>query len=98
MTCRIANEFGANIDMSGQPEYDEKVYQMVFKKILKNRHFVPLIIDEIYSVPEQSEDVLHGLPSRKASEQEANYYGELVRHFYSDLQEMDELVAQWYLT
>ena len=40
------NEFGRNIPMDGQPPYDPEVYEFVFAKILKYRHFVPLQIAE----------------------------------------------------
>jgi len=53
MTCGIANKFGKEIDMSGQPEYSPEVYEFVFAEILKRRNFKPLIIDEIFKVPDQ---------------------------------------------
>ena len=97
MTCGIANEFGRDIDMAGQPPYSPEVYEFVFGQILKHRHFVPLIIDEVYDVPEQDEDSLHADDSVKADPQTADHYGKLIIENYSETQ-IDKIVDNWYNT
>ena len=97
MTCGIANKFGMDIDMSGQPPYSPGIYEYVFAEILKHRHFEPLIIDEIFQVPEQDESELHSLESLKADQKEALLYAERVKENYTDKQ-IDDIVQRWYLT
>jgi len=97
MTCGIAVEFGKEIDMDGQPPYDPEIYSFVFSEILKHRHFVPLIIDEVFSLPEMDESMLHDNESLKADPETAAFYAELVNTFYSE-QEIEEIVSNWYLT
>lgn len=97
MTCGIANEFGKDINMEGQPDYDPEIYEYVFSEILKHRNFVPLFIDEVFNVPEMSEAELHNDTSLKADEEAANYYADMVRDIYST-EQIDEIVGQWYLT
>ncbi|MBT8231998.1 MAG: hypothetical protein HKO66_14320 [Saprospiraceae bacterium] len=97
MTCGIANEFGMDIDMSGQPSYSPGIYEYVFSEILKHRHFVPLIIDEVFEVPEQDEDALHISDSLKANDEQANYYADLIDSEYGD-EEINSIVEKWYLT
>ena len=97
MTCGIANEFGKNIDMSGQPPYDSAIYKFVFAEILKHRNFVPLIIDEVFDVPPEGEDALHNDDSKKADVETANHYGTMIRDTYTDIQ-IDEIVSNWYIS
>lgn len=97
MTCGIANEFGKNIDMSGQPPYSAEIYEYVFGKILKHRNFVPLIIDEVYEVPEQDESSLHADDSIQADAETADHYGKLIIENYSECQ-INEIVDNWYNT
>lgn len=97
MTCGIANEFGKDISMEGQPEYDPEIYEFVFSEILKHRNFVPLWIDEIFSIPETKEDSLHAGDSLKADEKTAQYYCEMVKDIYSH-EQIDDIVSKWYLT
>lgn len=97
-TCEIANEFGHNIDLNTQPPYDPEVYEFVFGKILKHRQFIPLHIDEIYTIPEQSEDALHSTISLKADEETANRYGQFIMELYPETSEIDAIVDDWYLS
>jgi len=52
--------------MDGQPPYDPEVYEFVFAKILKHRHFIPLHIDEIFKVNIADEHDLHNTGSLAA--------------------------------
>jgi len=97
MTCGIANEFGRSIDMDGQPPYDPEIYEFVFSEILKHRNFVPLLIDEVFTLPEMDESELHDSESLKANEETAIYYADLISELYDD-NTIDEIVAKWYLT
>lgn len=97
MTCRIANEFGKEIDLSGQPNYSDEVYQFVFSKILKHRNFVPLIIDEVFDVPADDESSLHAADSLKADAETADHYGQMIIDNYSE-ERIDEIVSSWYKT
>ncbi len=97
MTCGIANEFGKDIDMSGQPPYSAKVYEYVFSNILKHRNFVPLIIDEVYEVPTEDESTLHKADSIQADEETANHYGKMIVEHYTE-EQIDNIVSQWYLS
>lgn len=97
-TCEIANEFGTNVDLSGQPDYDDKIYEFVFSTILKHRQFVPLRVDEVFEMPEGGEEELHSLPSLIADQETADYYGRIVRNLYPSTDEIDQLVETWYQT
>ena len=98
MICGIANEFGRNIPMDGQPPYDPEIYDFVFGKILQHRHFTPLHIEEIYRVSIEKEADLHNTGSLAADDQTANQYAEMVAAEYPDLAELDRVVEGWYLT
>ena len=97
MTCGIANEFGMDIDMEGQPPYSAGIYEYVFAEILKHRNFIPLIIDEIFKVPEQDESELHNDGGLKADKETALKYAATVKNEYSD-ERIDNIVSKWYLT
>jgi len=97
MTCGIANEFGKDINMEGQPEYDPEIYEFVFSEILKHRNFVPLLIDEVFQIPVINESEFHNDNSLKADAEAAKYYANMVKDVYSDDQ-IDEMVNRWYLT
>lgn len=98
MVCGIANEFGKNISMEGQPPYDPEVYEFVFKKILQHRHFTPLHIDEIYKVNIENEADLHNTGSLAATDATANEYAAKLRRQYPQMAEIDAIVNRWYLT
>jgi len=98
MVCGIANEFGRNISMEGQPPYDPEVYEFVFKKILQHRHFTPLHIDEIYKVNIENEADLHNTGSLAADDATANEYAAKLRQQYPQMAEIDTIVNRWYLT
>lgn len=95
MICGIANEFGQNIDMAGQPEYDHEIYKFVFGQILKNRHYKPLVIDEIFQTNEQNETELHSIKSEVASKEDAEKIVKQIIEQYDD-QTIDEIVGSWY--
>lgn len=97
MTCGIANEFGMDIDMKGQPPYSAGIYEFVFGEILKHRNFLPLIIDEVFEVPEQDESELHNDGSLKANEEVSIQFAKRVKDEYSN-SEIDNIVNRWYLT
>lgn len=97
MTCGIANEFGMDIDLSEQPPYSPGIYEFVFGEILKHRNFVPLMIDEIFDIPEQEESALHNDNGMKADDTLAIQYAEKVKEGFSD-EDIDEIVNKWYLT
>lgn len=98
MVCGIANKFGQNIPMEGQPTYDPKIYEFVFNKILQHRHFTPLPIDEIYPVSVENEADLHATGSLAANEEVADKYAAQILSQYSNLADIDTVVADWYLT
>ena len=98
MICGIANEFGHNISMEGQPPYDPAIYEFVFGKILKHRHFTPLHVDEIFPISVADEKELHNTGSLAADEQTANHYGELTAANYPNDLAIDKVVNSWYLT
>jgi len=98
MICVIANEFGKNISMEGQPPYDPKIYEFVFRKILQHRHFTPLNIDEIYEVNFENEADLHNTGSLAPSGKVANEYAAELRKKYAGMEEIDAIVNGWYLT
>ncbi len=97
MTCEIANEFGMDIDVSGQPPYNPDVYEYVYGEILKHRHFEPLWIDEVFEVPEQDESALHKEDSLCADSETADHYASMIKEGMKDA-EIDELVSKWYMT
>lgn len=97
MTCGIANEFGKSIDMSGQPDYDPEVYEFVFSEILKHRYFLPLFVDEVFTIPEMDESQLHNSESIVADEESANYYAEMIKNNYTEA-EMNGITEMWYNT
>ncbi len=97
MTCEIANEFGKEIDLSGQPPYDPDIYEFVFGQILKHRNFVSLKIDEVFTVPEESEAALHSSDSLVADSETADHYGQMVIDNYTEKQ-LDSITANWYKT
>ena len=97
MTCEIANEFGMDIDVSGQPDYNPDVYEYVYGEILKHRHFEPLIIDEVFEVPKQDESALHSGDSISADEETANHYAMMIKEGMKD-EEIDEVVSKWHMT
>ena len=97
MTCELANDFGMTVDVSGQPPYDPEIYKFVFGEILKHRNFVPLIIDEIYSIPEKGEDSLHSADSRTADAETANFYCKLIFEKYPK-EVIDAIADSWYMT
>lgn len=98
MICGIANEFGSSIPMEGQPPYDPAVYEFVFGKILKHRNFIPLHVDEIFSVSVVDEKELHNVGSLAADEATANHYSELTASNYPDDEAIDAVIKEWYLT
>jgi len=96
--CGIANQFGRNIPMDGQPPYDPEVYEFVFSKILKHRHFIPLYIDEIFNVNIADEQELHDTGSLAADEATATYYSDLVAKEYPNDLELNKIIDTWYLS
>jgi hypothetical protein len=98
MVCGIANKLGKNITLEGQPLYDPIIYEFVFSKVLKNRHFITLYISKFYPVSIESEDELHGLGSLKAQPNEANNYVEIISHKYPTIEELAKIVDNWYDT
>lgn len=98
MICGIANEFGKNISMEGQPPYDPEIYEFVFRKILQHRHFTPLHIDEIYKTDFENEADLHNTGSLAPSGKIANEYAAGLRKIYAGMTEIDAIVNKWYLT
>lgn len=97
MTCEIANEFGMDIDTTGQPPYSDSVYEYVFGEILSHRHFEPLIVDELFDVSVAAEEDLHDVDSIQPNEEQANAFAKAVIEKYSD-EELDLLTSAWYLT
>ena len=96
MICGIANEYGADICMEGQPPYDPKIYDMVFSRILQHRNYVPLHVDEVFQIDISGEDELHALESMSASEEEANRFADLIDTTYPTNQSIDAVVDVWY--
>ncbi len=96
-TCKIANEFGMDIDLSEQPSYSDGIYEYVYSQILRHRNFEALIIDEIFEIPEMEEDALHKDESIRASEEEANKIAQSIMNNYSD-SEINDIVDNWYRT
>jgi len=98
MICGIANEMGRNISMDGQPDYDPEVYEFVFSQVLKHRHFIPLIVDEIFKVDILDEKELHDTGSLFASDDLANYYCDQMKALHPSDHSIDEIVNRWYIT
>ena len=98
MTCDIAIELGYDLAKNDHYNYDPDIYIWVFQKILKHRHFTPLIIDTLFDVPSDNEQSLHSLSSFKASDAEANEIGEEVISKYPGAEEIDRIVDNWYNT
>jgi hypothetical protein len=69
----------------------------VFAEILKHRNFEPLIIDEIFEVPDQDESELHSESGLKADNETAKKYAQFVKENYSD-ERIETIVSKWYLT
>lgn len=98
MICGIANEFGRTISMEGQPPYDPEVYEFVFSRILKHRHFIPLPIHEIFEVDIHDQEDLHKVGSLAADEDTANQIAQAILDKYPTAASIDAIVAGWYLT
>ena len=98
MTCDIAIELGYDLEKKDQYDYDPDIYIWVFQKILKHRHFKPLIIDTLFDVPADNEQSLHSLSSFKATDTEADQIGKEVISNYPDTDEIDAIVDNWYNT
>lgn len=98
MICGIANEFGRSIPMDGQPAYDPEVYEFVFAKILKHRHFIPLHVNDIYPVEIVDENDLHNTGSLAADPKTANHYCDLILENYPSQRTVDTIVNAWYKT
>lgn len=98
MICGIANKMGRSIPMDGQPDYDPEVYQFVFSSILKHRHVVPLIVDEIFEIPIDTEDALHSLDSISPSSEVAAKYVVQTQELHPTDSALDDYVATWYLS
>ncbi|MBT8189352.1 MAG: hypothetical protein KJO29_02895 [Bacteroidia bacterium] len=96
MVYNIALEFGYDAPADDNPEYDPEVIEFVFRQICKHRHFVPLHIDEVFTVPEQSESELHKLESVVASKEEAESYFDTVSEAYPHDEMIDQRVEAWY--
>jgi len=96
--CGIANEFGRNIPMDAQPPYDPEVYEFVFQKILKHRHFKPLHIDEIFKVHIVDEAALHQAGSLQTDPDTADQFARMIMEQYTSDQALSDKVNRWYLT
>ncbi len=98
MICGIANEMGQYISMEGQPPYDPAIYEFVFRKILQHRHFIPLHVEEIFSIDVFDEKDLHNTGSLAADEKTANQYSAAIAALYPTNAALNEVVNGWYLT
>ena len=98
MICGIANKFGRNIPMEGQPPYDPEICEFVFSKVLKHRHFIPLNVDELFKVAVLDENDLHKTGSLKADMEAANHFAKIIMKEHPTDQRMVEEVEKWYLT
>lgn len=96
MICGIANEFGRNIPMDGQPPYDPEVCEFVFGKVLKHRHFIPLHVDEVFKVDVLDEADLHKTGSLKADEATANQFAKTIMEIHPKDEMITEIVKGWY--
>jgi len=84
--------------MEKQPPYDPEVYDFVFGKILQHRYFTPLHIDKIYPISVENEADLHDTGSLVANEDTAEQYAEKILQAYPNLNDIDHVVEDWYLT
>lgn len=96
MICGIANEFGRNIPMDGQPPYDPEVCEFVFGKVLKHRHFIPLHVDEVFKVAILDEADLHKTGSLKADAATANVFAKTIMEIHPTDETITEIVEGWY--
>ena len=76
---------------------DPAGYEFVFAEVLKHRHFVPLMIDELFDVPEQDESALHSIDSMQASQAEADRYGQFILEEF-EMDDIDQVVDSWYIS
>ena len=95
MICGVANKMGKHVEMDGQPPYDPEIYEFVFSKILKNRRFSPLFIDEVFNVDIKDEKELHSNYGLKADDSTANKIASSIDPKKIDI---DGIVAEWYIT
>jgi len=98
MTCDIAISLGYEMEEDADPAYDPEIYKFVFSKVLKHRHFEPLIIDELFKIKPNAESNLHSLESLVATDEIANEYAARTRNDYETDREIDEIVENWYNT
>lgn len=100
MVCQIATELGYEkpIDLSVQPPYDPSVYQFVYGKILKHRHFTPLLVDKVFKFELDSEDELHNLGSLKATAEAANNYADRISEKYPTDADIEARIKEWFST
>ena len=96
MVYNIAIEFGAELEVNDEPEYDPEVVEFVFSKVCKHRHFVPLHVEEVFEVPEQSEEALHSLKSEMPSGEEVHNYFNFVKERFESDEQIDQYVNSWY--
>ncbi|NNE26739.1 MAG: hypothetical protein HKN09_07835 [Saprospiraceae bacterium] len=96
MVYDIAIEFGAELEEQENPPYDPEVVEFVFSKVCKHRNFVPLHVDEVFEVPEQSEAELHSLESEMPSKEEVNTYFNFVNERFDSDDQIDQYVNSWY--
>ena len=50
MIYNIAQYFENKAPIKNQPPYDPKIYEFVFSTLLKHRNFIPLYVDELFSI------------------------------------------------
>lgn len=96
-TCEIANVFGMDISMEGQPPYSDAIYEYVYSVILKHRHFEALIVDEVFDVPQEDESFLHSQDSISPGSEEADKCAAYILENF-DNQNIDKIVSNWYKT
>lgn len=96
--CEVANDLGKKINVDSQPPYDPEVYEFVFRRVLKNRHFYPLLIDELFLVNIKHEKDLHNTGSLMATDEASKLIAEKVCSLYPDMKQIDVLVEKWYKT
>jgi len=96
--CELANDLGKDIDVDSQPPYDPKIYEFVFQRVLKNRHFIPLFINEIYELTIRDENELHDTDSLVASPETAKSIALKIVSQFLDLNQIDTVVEHWYKT
>lgn len=96
MVYNIAIELGLDRAKDNDPAYDPKVVEYVFSKVCRHRHFIPLHINEVFTVPEQSEDELHALQSLAPDPILAKAIFDMVSKEYPDDNIINEKVATWY--